>query len=77
MQNNIEDIVKPVEKNGKVMTHRDTSKKGVSKYRCSTFIKEKNVLVKGECNNEHWIKRNAMILLFDCNTGNIIGKSRV
>ena len=77
MQNNIEGIVKPVEKNGKVITHQDTSKEGVSEYRCSTFIKKKNFIVKGKCNNKHEDKRNAMILLFDSESGDIVGKSRV
>lgn len=71
---NNECIVKPVEKNWKVLTHRDTSKEGVTEYYCSTFIKKKKVLVKGEDENEQSDKRNAMILLFDCKTGNIIGK---
>ena len=47
MQNNIKAIVKPVEKNGKIITHRDTSFMGVKQYRCSAFIKNKNMLVKG------------------------------
>ena len=77
MQINIEGLVKPVEKNGKVITHRDTSFSGVSHYHCSTFIKKKNVLVKGEWNNGYGKKRNAMILLFDCESGNFIGKSNM
>ena len=77
MQSNINDLVKPVEKNGQVLTHQDTSYLGVNGYRCSTFIKNKNVLVKGEMWNQHKENRNAMILLLDGNTGKIIGKSRV
>ena len=75
MQNNIENIVKTVEKNGQVLTHRDTSKEGVSQYYCSTFIKNKNIIVKGEYENKNLDKRNAMIVLFDCETEKIIGES--
>ena len=71
----IEGLVKPLEKHGKVLTHRDTSKERVTQYWCSTFIKNKNILIKGEWDNKHQKKRNAMIILFDCGTGNIIGES--
>ena len=77
MGNIIYGNVKPVEKNEKVLTHQDTSKEEVSKYHCSTFIKSKNVLVKGESSNKHKDKRNALIVLFYSNTGEIIGESRV
>ena len=77
MESNIRDIVKPVEINGKVLTHRDTSKEGVNQYQCSTFIKKKNILVKGEYEKIFEYKRNAMILSIDGDTGNIIGESRV
>ena len=77
MQNKIEDLVKLVEKNGKVLTHRDISFRKVSEYRCSTFIKNKNVLVKGESNNKHTEMRNAMIVLLDSDTCDIIGESRI
>ena len=77
MQNKIEDLVKLVEKNGKVMAHQDISFRKVSEYRCSTFIKNKNVLVKGESNNKHTEMRNAMIVLLDSDTCDIIGESRI
>ena len=74
MGNKTNGCVKPVEKNGKMLTHQDTLKEGVRHYYCSTFVKNKNVLVKGEYMNKHKDKRNAMILLFDCESGDIIGK---
>ena len=77
MGNNIEGLVKPVEKNGKVLSYRDNSEEGVNEFGCSTFIKSKNILVKGEYRNKNWKKRKAMIVLFDCDSGNIIGESRV
>ena len=76
MQSNTNGLVKPVEKKAKVITHRDTWFREVTHYYCSTFIKKKNVLVKGEYRNKHSDKRNAMILLFDGESGDIIGKSR-
>lgn len=75
MQNNIEDFVNPVKKNGKFLTHTDFSKDRVKDYRCSTFKKKKNLLVKGEEGSKDYDKRNAMILLFDCESGNIVGES--
>ena len=77
MEKNINGLVKPVKKNGKVLIHKDTLFMGVSEYFCSTFIKNKNVLVKGELKNKHSHKRNAMIVLFNGHTGKIIGESRV
>ena len=77
MGNDIKGIVKPLEKNGKVFTHQDTSSRGVSQYHCSTFIKNQNILVKGEYDNKHVKRRNAMILLIDCDNGNIIGESSI
>ena len=74
MQENIKGIVKPVEKNGKVLTHRDSSKEGVSRYYCFTFIKKKNVIVKGEYDNNK-NKRTSLILLFNSKSGKIIGES--
>ena len=73
MGNNTNGIVKPQEKNGKALTYRNTFFRGVSEFFCSTFIKNKNVLVKGEYKNGHKDKRNALILLMDCDSQNIIG----
>ena len=75
MEKNTNGLVKPVEKNGKVLTHRDTSIMGVSQYYSSTFIRNKNVLVKGEHSNIHSHKRNAMIILLDGQTEEIISES--
>ena len=77
MGNNIEGLVKPVEINGKVLTYEDSSIIGVNHYYCSTFIKNKNILVKGEHDKMKKKKRNAQILLFDYKNGDIIGESRV
>ena len=63
------DLIKPVLK-----THQDTLKEGVTQHWCSTFIKNKNVLIKGEFDNQHKDKRNAIIVLFDCESGNLIGQ---
>ena len=73
MENNINDLVKIVEKNGQVLTHRDPTEGGVIHYHCSAFIKLLNVLVKGESGNKQKEKRNAMIVLFDLEKGNIVG----
>lgn len=76
-QNDINNLVKPVEKNGKVLTHKDSSKEGVKEFWCSTFIQKENVLLKGERDNQHEDKRSAMIVLFDCESGEIRGGSTV
>ena len=75
MQSNIGSFVKLVEKKGQVLTYQDTSFIKVTQYCCSTFI-NKNVLVKGEWGNNNSKNRNAMIVLFDCDTGQIIGESK-
>ena len=73
MENNIKNLVKIDNKNGQVLTHQDTAKEGVSWYQCSTFIRNKNVLVKGEAWKKYEVKRNAMIVLFDGESGDIVG----
>ena len=77
MKNNIYNLVKPAEKNGQVFTHRDPAKDEVTQYSCSTFIRKKNILVKGEYDNKHKKERNAMIILFDTESGEIVGGSIV
>ena len=77
MQNNINNLVSIVEKNGLVLTHRDTTEEGVREYSCSTLIKKKNVLIKGETTSKNEIKKNPMIVLFDLKSGDIIGVYRV
>lgn len=73
MEKNIKDLVKPIYKNGKVFTHQDTTEEEVSSYWCSTFIKKKNTLVKGERNSSFDDTSVAMIHLFDLETGDIAG----
>ena len=77
MSKNIRDFVKTVEINGKVLTHQDTAEDEEIVYDCSTFIEKKNILVKGEYENDFKNKNNAIIVLFDCEKEGEIGGSRV
>ena len=77
MKQNINDLVKPAEKNQNALTLRETSFLGVDQYWCATFIEKKNILVKGERTNRDLWKRNASILLFDLETGRVVGGQRL
>lgn len=77
MEKNIDELVKPVEKNGKVLTLQDTSEEGPTWYNCSTFIEKKKVLVRGECKKDDTYNRNAMIVLFDAESGEVLGWPRL
>ena len=71
----MEELVKKIKKQEKIITHQDKSKENkVKHYESSCFIKEKGVFVKGEFNYSQISKRKAMILLFKEGTDQIIGK---
>lgn len=74
MPKNIHSLLKPARINGKVLSYQDTSEDSVAHYFCSTFIKKKNLLLKGEWRNEHHSNRNALVVLFDADTGKVRGE---
>ena len=75
---NINQLLKTIQDKGKLVTHEDTGYKiGMTQTHCSTFIKEKGLLVKGEQKNDESEERNAMIVLFHPETGQIRGRSRL
>ena len=75
MTSNINDLIKTVKGNGRLLTHReqDTST-SVSQYNCSCFIKEENVLVKGEFHNPKKKERKALLVFLDLKTGKVKGE---
>ena len=74
MEKQAGEFPKKIRKQNKVVTHQDKTKESqVEHYGSSCFIKLKNVFVKGEMNNPNADKRNAMILLFNKTTHQIIG----
>lgn len=76
MEKNPQDLFKPVNINEKVFSYKDTTFGEEKEYDCSTYIEEKNILVKGERGNKNEDQRSAMIVLIDCESGGIIGGSR-
>ena len=78
MTQNIDQLFKPVQENGTLITHQDTDPEiGMTHTHCSTFINEKGLLVKGEQSNLKSKQRRAMIVLFHPKTGQIRGGSKV
>ena len=73
MEINIDDLVKPAEKNGRLIAHQDPTEEGLNRSLCSTFIAKRNILIKGEWENEHEKNRSAILVLFDCESGDIVG----
>ena len=77
MENGNKDLNESEKKKSQVLTHLDPTENGVSESLCSTFIKKKNVLVMGEFLNPYQSKRNAMIILVNSESGDIVGWSRM
>ena len=74
MSEDIDNLIKPVKKNGELVTHRDTDPDlGCTQYLCSTYIEKQNILVKGESKNKSK-SRKALLVFFDLGTGEIIGE---
>jgi hypothetical protein len=46
---------------------------GAHSYRSSTFIESKTILIKGEYENFNSSKRNALLVLTDPKSGNVMG----
>ena len=70
----ITDLLSTFYHNGALVTHQETDKSiGLKHTYCSTFIKKRNLLVKGECDNPKSSQRNAMIVLYDPKTGQFKG----
>ena len=73
MSEDINDLIKPVKKNGVVVTHKVTNTSlEVFDFQCSTFIEKENILVKGEYFNRDNFRR-ALLVFFDLETCKVIG----
>ena len=75
MEKNINQLVKPIQSNGQLLTHKDDPKNGVTQYYCSCYIEREKLLVKGECRNPRQSQRNALIIFLDLETGLVRGES--
>jgi hypothetical protein len=75
MSDNIVNLFKTIQKEGDIRNDREKDNSiGVKNTRCSTFIIEKHLLVKGECFNAKSGNRSAMVDFIDATTGDIVGK---
>ena len=71
----IKHLLKTFTQNGSLFTHEDKDERYELKHtHCSTFIEKRQLLVKGELMNPKPKERNAMIVLFDPETGEFKGK---
>ena len=62
-----------LKKHGKVLSFQQVDvKEGVEEIFCSCFVKEENVIVRGEWNNGN-SSRKALIMLFDGNSKKMRG----
>ena len=75
MTSNIDQLIKIVQKKGRVITHKDLiMSTRVSQYCCSCFVKEQNLLVRGEEHNPGQRGRKARLIFFDLEKGKIKGE---
>ena len=73
----IENLIKPVKRNEKLVTHKDTDPdEGYYQYCCSTHTEKRNILVKGEWKNKSK-SRKALLVFFDLGTKQIKGGPRM
>ena len=71
----INHLLKTFTHNGSLVTLKDKDQtNGLQHTSCSTFIEKRKLLVKGECDNPKSEERNAMIVLYDPETGKFKGK---
>ena len=77
MAENINTLIKPVQRNGAFVTHElsDTIIEA-SEFCSSTYIQNENILVKGQCQNP-LDYRGALLVFFDLNTGKVRGGSNM
>lgn len=73
MEENIDDLIKPVIKNGKLVTHEmiDSNLK-VKNFKCSTYIEKEKILVKGQYKSFNR-SRGALLVFFDLKSGKVKG----
>ena len=70
----VSDRIKGIHKEGKLVNYKDSnSSTGVTQYSCSTHIRKKKLLVKGEWNNPQSNSRRALLVFFDSKTGEVKG----
>ena len=73
MTKDLNDILKPIQHKGKALNQQEThSSTGVKHHRSSTFIENKDILVKGECDNDDE-SRGALLVFLDLKTGEVRG----
>ena len=76
MSQDINALIKPVKRNGIVVTHKVTNRNlRVFDFQCSTYIEKHKILVKGEYYNI--CSRNALLVFFDLLSGTVKGESNL
>lgn len=77
MTKTIDHLIKNLQKSEQLVTHQEVhSTTRVSQFCCSCFIKQKNLLVKGELLNPDQNQRNALLLFIDPETNQVKGSSK-
>ena len=74
MTRNINHFIKTIQEKGRLLTHQQDQSTGVTQYYCSCFVKEHNLLVKGEVLNPKQSERNALIVFIDAETNEVKGE---
>ena len=75
MTQNVNDLFETIHKSQRLFTHEDAHQKiGVKDVRCSVFIENKKLIVKGEYNLPNASQRTAMIFLMDPSTNEVKGE---
>ena len=74
MSKDINNLIKPVMSNGKIVTHKVTDPSlGVDSFFYSTFIQKQDIILKGEIYHRNY-SRNALLVFFDLQTGQVKGR---
>ena len=74
MTTTINQLIETIHDKWRILNHQQDSSTGLNQYYCSCFVKDHNLLVKGEVHNPKKSERNALIVFIDAETNKVKGE---
>lgn len=76
MITNANDFIKKVKKEGTLLRHDlAAASEGAKHFRCSIYLKSRNLLIKGECNYPMLSDKTPFLVFFEPDTCTVKGES--
>ena len=77
MSTHIDHLIQTIKTQGTLLSHQHPDATlEVGQFMCSTFIPEKKLLIKGECDKPNSLKRQALLVFWDLDSGKVKGGSQ-